>query len=64
MYDLNNAQDVIKQMRDANLVDYQIEDILRDALEELRFKRVCRMIARKSMQEFKEFMEKEMEEKE
>lgn len=40
MYDLNNAQDVIKQMRDANLVDYQIEDILRQALEELKFKTV------------------------
>lgn len=41
MYDLNNAQDVIRQMRDANLVDYQIVDILREALEELRFKRVA-----------------------
>ena len=44
MYDLNNAQDVIRQMRDANLVDYQIEDILRQALED---------ILRQALEEFK-----------
>ena len=37
MYDLNNAQDVIKQMRDGGMVDYQIVKVLRQALDELDF---------------------------